>query len=63
MWDLVFITFGFDHMKVVAQSGYQYQQNHYQSEEQFNQHALFYKSLWLKAEADRCLMVYETSLS
>jgi hypothetical protein len=49
--------------QVVAQSGYQYQQNHYQGEEQINQHALFYKSLWLKAEADRCLMVYETSLS
>ncbi|KAL1208398.1 hypothetical protein V5N11_026149 [Cardamine amara subsp. amara] len=46
--------------QVVAKSGYQ--QNH-QDEEQINQHALFYKSLWLKAEADRCLMVYETSLS
>ncbi|ESQ33482.1 hypothetical protein EUTSA_v10006985mg [Eutrema salsugineum] len=46
--------------QVVAKSGYQ--QNH-QAEEQINQHALFYKSLWLKAEADRCLMVYETSLS
>ncbi|KAJ0235857.1 Uncharacterized protein HA466_0262960 [Hirschfeldia incana] len=46
--------------QVVAKSGYQ--QNH-QGEEQINQHALFYKSLWLKAEADRCLMVYETSLS
>lgn len=47
-------------MQVVAKSGYQ--QNH-QGEEQINPHALFYKSLWLKAEADRCLMVYETSLS
>ncbi|KAL0716303.1 hypothetical protein Bca4012_065625 [Brassica carinata] len=46
--------------QVVAKSGYQH--NH-QGEEQINQHALFYKSLWLKAEADRCLMVYETSLS
>ncbi|CAN6899382.1 unnamed protein product [Brassica oleracea var. botrytis] len=46
--------------QVVAKSGYQ--QNH-QGEEQINPHALFYKSLWLKAEADRCLMVYETSLS
>uniref|UniRef100_A0A1J3GKY2 Uncharacterized protein n=1 Tax=Noccaea caerulescens TaxID=107243 RepID=A0A1J3GKY2_NOCCA len=49
--------------QVVAQSGYQYQHNHHQGEEQINQDALFYKSLWLKAEADRCLMVYETSLS
>lgn len=47
-------------MQVVAKSGYQ---QNYQGEEQINQHALFYKSLWLKAEADRCLMVYETSLS
>ncbi|XP_010499850.1 PREDICTED: uncharacterized protein LOC109124696 [Camelina sativa] len=46
--------------QVVATNGYQ--QSH-QSEEQINQHALFYKSLWLKAEADRCLMVYETSIS
>ncbi|KAG7599070.1 hypothetical protein ISN44_As06g032650 [Arabidopsis suecica] len=46
--------------QVVSTNGYQ--QNH-QGEEQINQNALFYKSLWLKAEADRCLMVYETSLS
>ncbi|VVB11844.1 unnamed protein product [Arabis nemorensis] len=41
-------------------SGYQQDR---QGEEQIHPHALFYKSLWLKAEADRCLMVYETSLS
>ncbi|CAG7897344.1 unnamed protein product [Brassica rapa] len=46
--------------QVVAKSGYQ--QNH-QGEEQINPQSLFYKSLWLKAEAERCLMVYETSLS
>ncbi|CAH2035081.1 unnamed protein product, partial [Thlaspi arvense] len=41
--------------QVVAKSAYQ-QQNH-QGEEQINQHALFYKSLWLKAEADRLAYV------
>ncbi|KAG7593741.1 hypothetical protein ISN45_Aa01g025250 [Arabidopsis thaliana x Arabidopsis arenosa] len=46
--------------QVVPTNGYQ---QNYQGEEQINQNALFYKSLWLKAEADRCLMVYETSLS
>ncbi|CAN8290239.1 unnamed protein product [Cochlearia groenlandica] len=46
--------------QAVANSSYQ--QNH-QGGDQVNQNALFYKSLWLKAEAERCLMVYETSLS
>lgn len=50
----------FDNVQVVATRGYQ---QDCQGEEQINQHALFYKSLWLRAEADRCLMVYETSLS
>lgn len=36
--------------------------NH-ETEEQFNPQALFYKSLWLKARADRSLMEYETFLS
>ncbi|CAD5314346.1 unnamed protein product [Arabidopsis thaliana] len=45
--------------QVVPTNGYQ----QHQGVEQINQNALFYKSLWLKAEADRCLMVYETSLS
>uniref|UniRef100_A0A1J3HDB2 Uncharacterized protein n=2 Tax=Noccaea caerulescens TaxID=107243 RepID=A0A1J3HDB2_NOCCA len=35
----------------------------YQTEEQINPHALFYRSLWLKAKADRSLMEYETFLS
>ncbi|XP_010542161.1 PREDICTED: uncharacterized protein LOC104815458 isoform X2 [Tarenaya hassleriana] len=46
--------------QVTANSAFQ--QNH-TTEEQTNPQALFYRSLWLKAEADRCLIEYEASLS
>lgn len=37
--------------------------NHHQTEEQINPEVCFYKSLWLKAKAERSLMEHETFLS
>ncbi|KAJ0243135.1 hypothetical protein HA466_0203610 [Hirschfeldia incana] len=48
---------------VAKETGFGQVVRNHETEEQFNPQGLFYKSLWLKARADRSLMEYETFLS
>ncbi|KAF8093787.1 hypothetical protein N665_0378s0017 [Sinapis alba] len=48
---------------VTKENGFGQVVRSHETEEQINPQVLFYKSLWLKARADRSLMEYETFLS
>ncbi|VVB11831.1 unnamed protein product [Arabis nemorensis] len=48
---------------VTKENGFGKVLGNYQTEEQISPQVFFYKSLWLKAKADRSLMEYETFLS